>query len=341
MTTQAWLEFFTHYQQQAQSDASLPSGQSTPVAWPNNHALYPLASDGLIAVSGADALDFLQGQLTNDIKQVRQHAQLTGYCTAKGRLLALFYAFSWQDTVYLQCPRTLVPALVKRLRMFVLRSKVTIEDVSDQFLSLGLSSTQAEVIEHWPQTPDSVTPLAGGVLIRLASVGEIHRARLICPVASAETHWPTISQPYQIAAPRIWEWLDIQAGTPQVYPATQEQFVPQMLNLDVLNGINFKKGCYTGQEIVARTHYLGKVKRRTGIATLALAQGTPARPQTGEVVLDAQQQEAGQIVRVAMSPDQQQCWLLVEYRLEAKQTGAITWQSHALTWQPSPYALED
>src|SRR5690606_610222 len=99
----------------------------------------------------------------------------------------------------------------------------------------------------------------------------------------------------QLVGKPCWDWLDIQAGLPEVVNTTQEQFVPQMLNLDLLNGISFKKGCYTGQEIVARTHYLGKVKRRTYLATI----DSPMPPKPGDKVLDHAENEAGQIVKVA------------------------------------------
>lgn len=337
MANDAWQQFL--------------SAQSATVAtqWPLNsplatHArMYPSADDGLIAVSGADAVTFLQGQLTNDIKQVANQAQLTGYCTAKGRLLALFYAFSMHDIIYMQCPRALVPSLVKRLTMFVMRSKVTIQDVSDAFVSLGLSSTQSAVTEGWPTATNATLPIAGGQLIRLSAVGDVQRARLICPVDEAIAQWPTWLQTYTLSPAQAWEWLEVQAGTPQVYPATQEQFVPQMLNLDQLDGINFKKGCYTGQEIVARTHYLGKVKRRTGLASLTLLANddTAALPQVGDKVFDQQQQEAGQIVRLAPALDGSQYDVLVEYRLEAKEAGEIYWQSQALNWLAMPYAIEN
>lgn len=300
-----------------------------------------LSEDGLIAVSGADALDFLQGQLTNDIKHISQAAQYTGYCTAKGRLLALFYAFTQNDVIYLQCPREIVPSIVKRLTMFVLRSKVRIEDVSDAWVSLGLTTTQASLTTTWPSATHAPQALLGGQLIRLPSVGNTQRARMLLPVADAILHWPSLHPQYRYSTPNHWEILEIQAATPQVYAATQEQFVPQMLNLDLLQAINFKKGCYTGQEIVARTHYLGKVKRRTWLAQLQLPPAAQqSQPKIGDQVLDQQQQEAGQIVRVATTGDQGNYWVLVECRHEAKQAGEIYWQGVALSWCDMPYVIE-
>lgn len=272
--------------------------------------LFDLSSQGLIAISGADNQTFLQGQVTNDIKLLAQGAQFNGYCTPKGRLLALFFSFTIDDVIYLQCPRDLIPDLVKRLRMYVLRSKVLVEDASERLVSLGLASdTLAATIEALPVTPYQQAQTPHGTLIRLADAGAQQRALLVVAGEQAQTSWQSLSATFTPVSTVQWEALEIQAGIPQVYAATKEQFVPQMVNLDALNGINFKKGCYTGQEIVARTHYLGKVKRRTLLAQLTGGQV----PHAGDVLHDAQQQEAGQLVRVAPTANNG-WWVLAECR---------------------------
>lgn len=333
MSSTAWQQFLIS--QGAQFNPLLETTFALP-GTPAPAQLFDLSTNGLIAVSGDDAQAFLQGQLTNDIKQLGQAAQFTGYCTAKGRLLALFYAFSINNIIYLQCPRTLVPDLVKRLRMFVLRSKVVVEDISEQFVILGLASADsATPIQHLPLHPHQASQTPLGTVIRLADSHGKQRAQLIIQAGQAEQAWQTLSATFSPANTSQWEALEIQAGIPQVYPATREQFVPQMVNLDALDGINFKKGCYTGQEIVARTHYLGKVKRRTLLATLP---ETTVPPQVGDTLQDAQQQEAGQLVRVA--PNQQGgWWVLAECRLEAQQAGSIFWQEYALAFADLPYLL--
>jgi folate-binding protein YgfZ len=132
-----------------------------------------------------------------------------------------------------------------------------------------------------------------------------------------------------------WEWLEIEAGIPEVMLKTQEEFVPQMLNLDALNAINYKKGCYTGQEIVARTHYLGKVKRRTQLAHIASA----VKPELGDDVMDSNKQAIGKIVRCAPSFDTG-FDALVECRLENLAQDSIYWNDIALVIKPLPYALD-
>ena len=333
MSSAAWQQFLI-----SQGAHFNESGAASFVApeIPASGQLFDLSIDGLIAVSGADAQTFLQGQFTNDIKQVAEAAQFTGYCTAKGRLLALFYAFSINEVIYLQCPRALISELVKRLRMFVMRSKVVVEDVSEQFVSLGLASADSAAhIQHLPLHPHQTSQTVLGTLIRLADSHGKQRAQLIVNADQAEQVWKTLSATFSPASTNQWDALEIQAGIPQVYPSTKEQFVPQMVNLDALNGINFKKGCYTGQEIVARTHYLGKVKRRTLLASLP---ATAATPNAGDALQDAQQQEAGQIVRVAPNP-QSGWWVLAECRLEAKAAGSIFWKEYELAFAELPYAL--
>lgn len=329
MSSRIWQQFLTTQGAQfdAQGFASFAPAQST-------SSLYDLSSLGLIAVSGEDAYTFLQGQFTNDIKQVGEAAQFTGYCTAKGRLLALFYAFSFDNTIYLQCPRPLIAAMVKRLRMYVLRSKVQVEDVSDAFVCLGLAASDLSSLGV-SQNIHGLSTTMYGTLVRLPDSAGLQRAQWVVSATQAEAAWTQLCAQFTPASTNNWEALEIQAGVPQVYPSTQEQFVPQMLNLDALGGINFKKGCYTGQEIVARTHYLGKVKRRS---LLASVRASDTSPQAGDKILDAQQQEAGQLVRVAANGSNG-WWLLAECRLEARESGEIFWQGQALQFVDLPYVL--
>ena len=332
MTQVAWQQFLST--QSASFDTASQASFANPVS---DQQLYDLSHLGLIAVSGADAFTFLQGQLTNDIRQVETQAQFTGYCSPKGRLLGLFYAFYRDEVIFLQCPRNLIPDLIKRLRMFVLRSKVIIEDVSDQYVTLGLAAPDlAQALPDMPSTTHAIQAQAQGTLIRLHDAAGLQRGLQVVPMAQASAAWLALQPALYPASTHYWEALEIQAGIPQVYLPTKEQFVPQMVNLDKLDGINFKKGCYTGQEIVARTHYLGKVKRRALPASLPL---TKEMPQVGDVILDAQQQEAGQLVRVSAAMDGS-CKVLAECRLEARDSGPVTWQGQVLQFDSLPYTLE-
>lgn len=195
----------------------------------------------VLKVSGADAFEFLQGQLTNDINLAHKKWQLSAYCNPKGRVLALFSLWKAGDSAYLIVDKSLSERIVKRLRMYVMRSQVTIEVLAGALCVASIDDTSRSGktfgnLEH----TDKHTELGYG-----NSILRIH-----------------MHDKPNVEAGQRWSQSLMHAGIPQITAATTELFVPQMINLDLLEGINFKKGCYTGQEIVARMHYLGKLKQR-------------------------------------------------------------------------------
>lgn len=303
----------------------------------NGTVVANLSERGLLKLSGDDAVQFLQGQVTNDVKALNgSNSQFAGYCTAKGRLLALFFAYSIDNAIYLQLNRALTESIMKRLKMFVLRSKVTISDES-QTIRLGVAGKNAEAVltKLFPALPDAPLTLVrhgNNALIRLPSPTPMFEVVLEESQAVALTQ--ALAAESTLIAEDAWNWLEIQAGIPDISTETQEAFVPQMVNLDALNGINFKKGCYTGQEIVARTHYLGTVKRRTQLAHIA----SESAPKAGDAILDASQQTVGQIVRVATGLNGG-FDVLAECRIESIEQGTVFWQTHALEIKALPYAL--
>jgi folate-binding protein YgfZ len=294
---------------------------------------------GLLQVEGADAVAFLQGQVTSDIRQLDgSNSHYAGYCTPKGRLLALFLAFARDDRIHLQLNGALLEPVMKRLRMYVLRAKATITDVSADMVRIGLAGEQSAaalggLFAQVPQQAHQLTTSDHGTLLRLP--GPLPRYELFCDAVQAAEIWTDLAQHFRPVGSAAWDWLEIAAGIPDITPQTQEAFVPQMVNLDALGGISFKKGCYTGQEIVARTHYLGKVKRRTQLAHV----DSDAMPQPGDALQAADGNEAGQIVRSAPSPSGGYD-VLAEIRLESLQTGTVSWHAHALQIAQLPYALE-
>ena len=296
----------------------------------------------LFKVEGADSVNFLQGQFTNDIKLLdRGHSQYTGYCTAKGRLLAIFLAFARQEHLYLQLNGALAETVTKRLRMYVLRSKVVISDVSNDTVRIGVAGAQSEaalqkLFGTVPAGPHEVLMLAQATLLRLP--GPVPRFQIVAASADAPALWDALRQDCRPVGREGWEWLQIQAGIADITPATQEAFVPQMVNLDLLGGINFKKGCYTGQEIVARTHYLGKVKRRTHLAHVMTTQA----PKPGDPVYGMDSSEpVGMVANAAASP-QGGYDLLAEVRLESLEAGSLRLsgpEGPALVLGTLPYSL--
>ena len=306
----------------------------------SNNILCDLSHLGLLEISGADAVTFLQGQVTNDVSLLNgSNAHYTAYCNPKGRMLALFLAFAHYDHLHLQFNRELLEPILKRLKMYVMRSKVEIKDVSDSIIKFGINGPEAasmlEVVFSSIPTEDyQLVSLDNGAILKLPSVNNDARFEIFTDAVNAPLIWDALKNNSKVVEKPHWDWLEIQAGIPDVELKTQEQFVPQMLNLDILNAINFKKGCYTGQEIVARTHYLGTVKRRTYLVELA----TSIAPEAGDKVLDAAKNEVGQIVRVAPNATNG-FHALIELRIEAKEAGNLTCNDAAITLKDLPYAV--
>ena len=262
----------------------------------------------LIKATGADARPFLQGQLTNNIDEIAdENSQLSGYCNQKGRLLACFRIFQNQDNLYLSVPEELYEDTFKRLRMYVMRSDVEFTNCSEDEISIGFSGPDANTelnkhYEHIPQEADQVTHLDSISIIKLAGIQP--RYQISGPVDLIKELWQKLDVNATPVGEDVWNLLEIRAGIPNIYSQTIESFVPQMVNLELINGVSFKKGCYTGQEIVARMHYLGKLKRRMyriQIDTLESVQpGTPlfspnstSGQGTGNIVVAAPSSDKG------------------------------------------------
>jgi len=304
----------------------------------------PLSDLGLITAAGDDAAVFLHNQLTNDVEHLgAQEARLAGYCSPKGRLLATLLMWKSAETILMQLPRAIQPQVQKRLQMFVLRSKVKLTDASDQYAALGLGGEPAAValktwFAHVPATAYAKVESDAGTLIRLPDALGQPRFQWIAPLAAAEQAWPELIKTLTPVGSAIWRLTEVHAGVPQITQPTQEQFVPQMVNFEIIGGVNFKKGCYPGQEIVARSQYLGKLKRRMLLASV-----------------DASEVAAGAEVYWSADPDQP-CGMivnaernlaggtdcLVEIKLAAIDEGTVHLGSAAgplLTFGTLPYAL--
>ena len=260
-----------------------------------------LSQSGLIAFEGDDTTTFLQGQLTNDSRQLAQHqAQYSGFCSPKGRLLGSFLLWQQGDSTYLQLAAELQPALQKRLSMYILRSKVKARDAREEWLRLGIAGHGAaavvKALTGCEIDVDMKTAEVGAIsVIRLAS----ERYQLTVPAADRDGVLAQIAQQATAIDMNQWQWLEIRAGVPTIVAATQEQFVPQMVNFDLTNSVNFQKGCYTGQEIVARTQYLGKLKRRMYLvhAEVEMAAGDEIYSP------DMEGQAMGMVVNAQPAPD--------------------------------------
>jgi folate-binding protein YgfZ len=250
----------------------------------------------VITVGGNDAAKLLQGQITCNINDISDSQSSWGaICNAKGRAIATFLLVKQAADFHLIVPAELLDTVKKRLTMFVLRSAVTITDSSQKLCLMGVASSTASAAGLATRQSPVLRVQLGGRDFILASVDE---AKQLC------------AQPdFQPIAVGDWILRDMAAGIAWLTRETSEAFVPQMLNLDKLGGISFTKGCYTGQEIIARTHYLGKSKR----GMLLAAAATPITPAPYAEVLDAGGETVGHVL-MAQS-DGQNCTLLMVVQL--------------------------
>ena len=255
--------------------------------------LCDLGQFSILRVSGEDAQSFLQNLLSNDIKEVTAaRAQHSSFNTAKGRMLASFLIWMEDNDYLLLLPDTLSEMLLKKLSMYVLRAKVKI--AQDEKIALGISG------------PTIKPPMDCGELLGVAKTENTHVIRLdearfmLCTsLENARTLWQEFASHAKPVGSPCWDWLNIRSGIPVIVEETQEEFVPQMVNFDLIGGINFKKGCYPGQEIVARMHYLGKLKRRMYLAHV----DSPAKPGDHLYSEDMAGQSSGMIANAAAAPD--------------------------------------
>jgi tRNA-modifying protein YgfZ len=292
------------------SPATLPQGAAR------------LSDCGVIRAVGDDARSFLQGQLTQDVLGLDAgNARLAGYCSAKGRLLASFVAWRGApDEVLLACSADLLAPTLKRLSMFVLRAKCKLSDASTALPLWGLAGDAATA---WlgADAPASVwarREVAGATVIRLPDA--------VPPTAWAGSAvrrylWAAPSETPAPALPALdldaWRWLEVHSGVARIVAATSEQFVPQMVNLELVGGVNFQKGCYPGQEVVARSQYRGTLKRRGFVA----AADAPLDAGAEVIHSDDPEQPAGRVALAASAFGHHAA--LLELKLAAADSGSL------------------
>jgi len=301
-----------------------------------------LPHPGLIRFSGEEAQAFLHNQLSCDVAALTfGHSTYGAYCTPKGRVLASFLLWRSEQGLFMQLPSSLREPIQQQLSKFILRSKVKVENASGDRALIGVAGKDAaallqQVLGAAPTSPHDVVHVDGATIIRLPvdryeiAVPREQAPRLAEALGAADT-----------AAPEHWEWLAIRAGIPVILPATQEQFVPQMVNLDLIGGVSFQKGCYPGQEIVARMHYRGTLKQRMYLANVAAEE----RPQPGDKLYSPGfgEQSSGAIVNAARSPEGGHDVLAV-VQIASAGGGDVRWKSPVglpLRFMPLPYGVAD
>jgi tRNA-modifying protein YgfZ len=291
---------------------------------------------GVILARGPDAPSFLHSQLTQAVQGLSpDRAKPAGYCSAKGRLLASLVLWKPEsEIVALACSADLLAPTLKRLSMFVLRAKCKLEDASGSLPLWGLAGaaagrwlgSEAQSASAWKRGERSGSP--GSHWIRLPDVQGVPRWLWAAPVDTAAPELPALDAAH-------WAWLEVRSGVPRVVAATVEHFVPQMINLELVGGVDFQKGCYPGQEVVARSQYRGTLKRRM---VLVDASG-PVAPAAEVHHSSDPGQPAGEVVLAAPGPDGR--WSAqVELKLAMLAAdGTLRCGDALLTPLPLPYAL--
>ena len=275
---------------------------------------------GVIRAQGAEAASFLQGQLTNDVATLdSSHARLAGFCSAKGRLQASFLV--WKpaaDELLLACSASVLPATLKRLSMFVMRARCKLSDATHEIDLWGVMGDPARRLAQGAE-PGQVRVDEGATLIRLADAEGAARCLLVLAADALDGAPPGALSTLPAMSLDTWRLGEVRSGIPVIEAATVDQFVPQMLNYDIVGGVDFQKGCYPGQEVVARSHYRGTVKRRMFLFDV----DAPAAP--GQEVFHSADagQPAGMVVNAAPHSQGGGASALVEVKLAALTGGSL------------------
>lgn len=313
-----------------------PASQAPDISGtPGTSGICELTHLGVIRVAGVDAVTFLQGQLTQDVALLGlSEARLAAFCNAKGRMQASFVLFKRShEEVLMVCSRDILTATLKRLSMFVMRAKAKLNDASADFVLFGVTGNTIKSIADDAGTPWTKTDIGDANLVFLQAGAGQPRA-LWCAPSGVELlglpQGPRIDQ-------ALWNWLEVQSGIAMITQPIFEALVPQMLNYESVGGVSFKKGCYPGQEIVARSQFRGTLKRR---AYLVHAEEAPTVGQEVFHAPDAEQ-PCGLVTAAAVNPSGG-FDAIVSMQVSAASNGGLTLGSAsgaALTLLPLPYSL--
>jgi folate-binding protein YgfZ len=265
-----------------------------------------------IKVEGDDRVHFLQGQLTQDINLISQNKALyAGFCNPKGRMLAFMLCYLNHESIHIQIDSSVQEFILQKLKMYILRAKVSLKLANDTFTCIGFVGSKA-LLTKKIQPPKNYLDIIQSDDIMIMRLGkDDDRYQLMGETSKVNKFMKLNFSEYSAMSFDNWNNLNILDGIPDIYPPTQNAFIPQSLNMDLIEGINFKKGCYTGQEIIARTHYLGKVKRRMYRAFLK----SRVDLNPGNLVLNIKGEEIGQLVRSATESNEKTN-ILIELRVD-------------------------
>ncbi len=287
---------------------------------------------GVIRVAGVDAATFLQGQLTQDVLQAGLHeARLAAFCNAKGRMQASFVVFKRSpEELLLVCSRDLLAATLKRLSMFVLRAKAQLSDATPEFSLIGLMGDAVAALGADGRQTWSKTDTGSASVVVLPAGAGVLRALWCAPAGTTPPASPAVT-------PQAWAWVSVRSGVAMLSQPIFEAFVPQMLNYESIGGVSFKKGCYPGQEVVARSQFRGTLKRRAYLAhsDAALSCGQEIFHSTDP------EQPCGLVAAACVAPDGG-CDAIISIQTSAASSGSLHAGSAGgatLSLLPLPYPL--
>jgi hypothetical protein len=309
-----------------------------------NNVLCALTETGLLYVGGDDATDFLQNQLSNDIRLIDDTgSQISSCSSSKGRVYGIFRVVRIEGGYLLLMPHSILPSVQERLQKFIIMSKVVMADITNSFSLFSVTTDNDELLaEHnLPENPGEVYQSDTLISLQLHSAAGRKRFLLMSNNAQEAIQlWSELASYLVINDMTHWRLQEIEAGIPSIHAATSEAFVLQMCNLDALGGVSFKKGCYPGQEVVARMHYLGKLKRRMYLAEL---QSTEC-PLPGDEITSqgsVKNDGSGKVVD-AVQIETTKCLMLFVAQIAKAQAGELLLATHPeskLTLKSLPYAI--
>ncbi len=295
-------------------------------------------NQGLIKVHGEDAESFLQNQLTNEVANVTETShQIAAWCSPKGRIIATLRLFKREDAYYLSLAQDMLEHVLKKLSMYVMMSKVSLEDVTESYVHLGVSGDssgkdlEALLGESLPSEADSAKIINGLTVLKLAD--KTPRYEIFGDLESSNVLVDGIKH----APDNYWQYLNIVAGIPHISQASSEAWIPQMINFIQVNGVDFKKGCYPGQEIVARLNYLGKTKRRM----YRLLIDSDQLPAVNDSIASRNDKDAGKILNAVINPEGKVEALAVMKIAETTEALTLANNEATITLLELPYTVDD
>ncbi len=290
----------------------------------------------VLEISGKDATEFLHGQLTGDVSALDANAlQANAWCNIKGRVIVSFLLYRNDDRYYLLLENDMTGLVIKRLQMFILRSDVSIDNRSDELLRIGIRGESVHTALQ-----GYIDTIAADTTVNILPVQDsTPRSIILLPLEQARTLWQKLTEQAVPVGSSAWSLCDIQTGIAWIGKKGSEEFLPQSLDLDLTGGLSFDKGCYPGQEIIARMHFRGKLKQRLFLAEVSIS----ALPEIKtKLYVSAAKQHVGMVVNAAMRTEAY-CLLLITLELKYfdKETVYLgTENGPVLTFLPLPYNID-